>query len=128
MMDTQYFDLGTILSITTSKLLTKMDNVYKILDYMTGDRLFTHQLPRVNREMAPVILAQHPQLKDIDASGVNTENWSDFLAEQEKRFGKTLPIAPCGLFEHKKIDPQEELESMVAPNRIIIMAGFESEE
>ena len=46
------YDLGTVLSVTTGTLLTKIGNVYKILNYMTGDNLFTHQLPRVSKEVA----------------------------------------------------------------------------
>jgi hypothetical protein len=101
------FDLGTILSITTDILLTEIGNVYEILNYMTGDNLYTHQLPRVGQEMKPVLLEQHPELAEINASNVNSENWKEFLAEQKKKYGDSLPIVPCGLWQHQTIDPQQ---------------------
>jgi len=39
-----------------------MDGVYDILNYMTGDSLFTHQLPRASDECKPFLLEQFPQL------------------------------------------------------------------
>ena len=117
------FDLGTVLSITTSVLLTNIDNVYKILDYMTGDELFTHQLPRVSDEMKPVIFEQYPQLKEVDASKVTSLNWKEFLDKQTEKYGNSFPITPCGLWEHKKIDAQEELVDMLGgdESKVIIV-------
>jgi hypothetical protein len=121
MSENMKFDLGTVLTITTGVLLTKIDNVYKILDYMTGDSLFTHQLPRVGRECEPILLSQFPQLKGIDVSGVNSENWNAFLQKQIEIFGNEFEVIPVSLFEHKRIDPLEELESMVDPSKIIVL-------
>jgi len=123
-MENKKFDIGTILSITTGKLLTEMGNIYKILNYMTGDNLYTHQLPRVSSEMKPVIIEQYPELADVDASGVNKGNWQKFLNEQINRFGERLEISPCGLFEHRHINPQEELEQTVDPSKIIIIPNI----
>jgi hypothetical protein len=110
---TVVFDLGTVLSITTDVLLTKIENVYEILNYMTGDNLFTHQLPRVSREMKQVILDQFPQLAEIDASGVDTTNWEEFLNNQIEKYGNEFPIFPCGISEHKVIDFQQEAIDML---------------
>lgn len=48
---TKVFHLGQLLSITTSKLVSPVGSspiqgVYEILDFLTKDSLFTHQLPR----------------------------------------------------------------------------------
>ena len=43
---TKTFDLGTVLTVTTGRLLTDIGNLYEILNFMTGDDLMTHQLPR----------------------------------------------------------------------------------
>lgn len=48
------FDLATVLTVTTSRLLTDMDNLYDILNYLTGDDFMTHQLPR-KVELLPAI-------------------------------------------------------------------------
>src|SRR5688500_3274407 len=62
------FPLGEVLSITTGRLVGReaIGGVYRILDYMTGESLFTHQLPRAAEECRPALLAQHPQLKDVE--------------------------------------------------------------
>jgi len=39
-----------------------MDDMYDILNFMTQDELWTHQLPRACRAVRPVILGRHPDL------------------------------------------------------------------
>src|SRR4051812_25242756 len=62
------FDLGTVLSVTTGRLVAPngMDDLYDILNFLTGDNLFTHVLPRANRWAAPLLLAQFPRLANVD--------------------------------------------------------------
>ena len=63
-MQTKQFHLGDVLSITTGRLVSPrhIDGVYDILNFMTGDNLFTHQLPRASDECKPYLVAQFPQL------------------------------------------------------------------
>lgn len=58
------FSLGDVLSITTGRLLSErhIDGVYDILNWMTGDDLFTHQLPRAGKSCEPWLIEQYPQL------------------------------------------------------------------
>lgn len=88
------FDLGTVLSITTGKLLTDIGNVYEILGYMVGGSLFTHQLPEASDVCKPVILAKYPQLEFIDSFWVGERNWKEFLDEQIALFGNEFEIEP----------------------------------
>jgi hypothetical protein len=62
---TRSFSLGQVLSVTTGTLLCPIGEVYEILDYLSGEALMTHQLPRVSREAEPWILEQHPALADV---------------------------------------------------------------
>ncbi len=75
-MKIKKFHLGDVLSITTQRLVSPrhMVGVYDILNFMTGDNLFTHQLPRAANECKPYLLEQFPKLAEVDASGVNTNN------------------------------------------------------
>lgn len=122
-METRDFDLGDILSVTGDKLVSPrhIEGIYDILGFMTGEQLYTHQLPRVAREARPVILRQHPQLANANDSDVNEGNWRGWLEEQYLRFGRTLPIAPMSLEEHERIDPMSELSEMVHPDKIIVV-------
>lgn len=88
------FHLGDILSITTGCLVSPrhMDGVYDILNFMTGNDLYTHQLPSVAGEMAPRLLAQHPQLTAITGDAVTHGNHKQWLAGLVAEFGETLPV------------------------------------
>ena len=50
------FTTGQVLSAATGILMCEIGAVYEILNYMTGESLMTHQLPRVIREAQPVLL------------------------------------------------------------------------
>jgi hypothetical protein len=120
------FHIGDILSITGDKLVSPrlVEGVYDILNFMTGDSLYTHQLPRAMRECRPHLLKQHPELASVDESNVTAETWRAWLDEQIKRFGETLPVTPVPADSHEFIDPVSELAEMVHPSRIItINAG-----
>ena len=121
MIENRSFHLGDILSITTGRLVspTGMDGIYDILNYMTDDELYTHQLPKASDEYKPHILAQYPQLEKVDASSVNGKNWKSWLEQQIAKYGKELEIKPLisGFHVHK--DPVEEAEKMVGKDKVI---------
>lgn len=118
------FHIGTVLTITHDALMGDpsaghpVDGVYQILNFMTGDNLYTHQLPRACRECAPFLFEQHPHLKDW-AGGVTPENYRQRLADAVKQFGEFLDIEPIPADAHEQIDPISELAEKVHPDRII---------
>ncbi len=125
---TRDFDLSDILSVTDGRLVSDrhIEGVYDILNYMTGDNLFTHQLPRASRACEPVLLVQHPQLagcgegvefdaEDIEDRKAQIEAWVD---DMKARYGETLPVTP--LDEWHRMNPIQELAEMTErPDRII---------
>ena len=115
------FALGDVLSITTGKLVSPrhIEGVYDILNFMTGDNLYTHQLPRVSRECAPHLLKQHPQLADVDASNVNKDNLQAWMRQLVEKYGPTLYVVALQPGEHYQIEPLSELAEMVHPDKII---------
>ena len=114
------FHIGDVLSITTSRLVSSdgISGVYRILDYMSGENLMTHQLPRVSRECKPVLLEQYPQLGDIDTSGVN--NWEVWLAEQANKYGEYLEVTPLLKSQHKHLHPFDE--EVLKDKKVLILA------
>ncbi len=110
--------LGDVLSITTGCLVSRdgMEGVYRILNHMTGDDLFTHQLPRASDECRGPLLDQHPHLADIVTPEFDGEDsvyaW---LASAEAKFGAELEVAPLDPSDHTSIDPMAEL-GMKAPH------------
>lgn len=65
-MSTRSFHITDVLSITDGRLLSLngIGGVYGILNFMTGDNLYTHQLPRASQQCNPYLLAQFPVLGD----------------------------------------------------------------
>lgn len=122
-MTTKTFPLGTVLSITTGYLLAPngIGNVYEILNWMTGDNLYTHQLPRVSRECKPFLLRQFPQLASVDASGVTPENFQARMAEWVKLHGNEFAVEKLPPGEHYEIDPLSELAEKVHPDKIMVV-------
>jgi hypothetical protein len=64
------FSLATVLTVTTGRLVAEdgIAAVYEILNYMTRDNLFTHQLPRASGECKPWLLRWHPKLAEVRMS------------------------------------------------------------
>lgn len=123
-MTTKTFHLGDILTVTTGRLVSPrhMDGVYDILNWMTGDNLFTHQLPRASGECEGPLLAQHPDLAGVDVPeefGDGTEVGAkravdEWLAKQVAVYGETREVAPLRPEDHTRIHPLAEF-AIVAP-------------
>ena len=116
------FHLGDVLSITTGILLSPdgMNGVYRILNHMTGDDLFTHQLPRAAEECRPTLREQHPALAGIEPPELDGEAAAmAWLAEQVTEYGEMFDVEPLSAGDHMRINPLAEL-SMMAPHMEII--------
>ena len=100
------------MSASTGFLLCIVDELYEILDYMTGDSLFTHALPRASRECTPYLKEQFPFINDIDATVVTKDNWQQFLNEQIAKYGEWHIVKPMHAEDHEVIDPIEELKRL----------------
>jgi hypothetical protein len=125
---TRRFHLGDILTITTGRLVSPrhMDGIYDLLNFMTGDNLMTHQLPRASRECEPHLRSQHPDLAEIqvpDFSAVRrdrVEAWvTEWLGRQVAKYGEYREVAPLAAGEHTAINPLAEL-AMNHPHLAVI--------
>ncbi len=122
MLETRQFHIGDILSITTGKLLSPrhVDGLYDILNFMTRDNLFTHQLGRASDECKPHLLRQHPQFADVTGEDITTENWREWLARMVERFGEQLPVTQIPQDDHERKNPLDELIAMRGTDEGII--------
>lgn len=115
------FHLGDVLSITDGRLMSPrhMDGIYDILNFMTGDNLFTHQLPRAMTECQPHLLKQFPQLAGISFGPVTQENFHSVLEDLCAEYGEHLMVEPLPKDAHEFIDPMSELAEKVHPSKIL---------
>lgn len=106
------FHVGDVLTITTGKIVSPsgMDGIYGILNYMSGDNLYTHQLGRVMEECEPYLLRQFPMLAGVDAGVVHDVPSRDaFLDTVSAIYGEMLEVEPMPMDDHTFKDPLTEL-------------------
>lgn len=120
-MNGKQFHLAAILSVSTGFLFpapgtdAPIDCVYDILNFMTGDDLYTHALVRAADECRPLLSEQLPFLREIDLQPRRAEmktNWQGILDELVVRYGAYHTVYPLGADDHEIIDPIEELKRM----------------
>jgi hypothetical protein len=115
------FHVGDVLTVITGRLLTSMEALHQLLDFMTGDQLFTHQLPRAADECAPRLREQFPDLAAIPepefASSADVGPW---LASVVAEHGETRMVSPLLDGEHRVIGPLTELAQMMRPDARVI--------
>jgi len=119
--DTKEFATCDVLSTLTGMLIAKIDGVYEVLNWMTGESVYTHQIPRISREAVPVLIAQHPNLQQAidEAKQVTPENWQQWRQTWEDRYGPTIAVPKFTAASHESIDPLSELAEKVHPDKII---------
>lgn len=122
-METKAFPTHDVLSTITGRLMGEIGGVYNVLNWMTGESVYTHQLPRIGREATPVVLALHPELAQAveEAEQVNHKNWQAWRAMWETRYGPTITVPRFTADTHERIDPVSELAEKVHPSRITIV-------
>jgi hypothetical protein len=134
------FHLGDILSITHGRLVSPrhIGGVYDILNYMTGDNLFTHQLPRASEICRPILLKQHPKLAapEVDFEVAKLEEMlqtpsgkadpkalvDGWLFTMTIEYGETLPVEPMRPADYEYRDPIQELEEKVGKDKVIVVS------
>lgn len=139
-MATREFDIGTVLTIAANRLVAPklMDDVYAILNFMTQDDLYTHQLPRAIRECRPFLERQHPQLaaarfEMLDEllgpiGPANVEIVEKWLKSEIAHHGwpQTLPVESIPQEERERKHPLSELAEMVPQENIIVVTTDQS--
>lgn len=100
------FALAPILTVTTGKLLCEIGELYDILNFMTGDNLMTHQLPRAARACEPELLRQHPRLLTEAPDYLNTKETVEFWVSGVASVMKPRTAWPWGL----KVKPLDTWE------------------
>lgn len=116
MAETREWPTDVVLSVVTGSLVSEFSFVHQMLEWMAGEPVWTHQLPRVCREAVPVIIAAHPSLQAAvdEAEQVTRENWSEWRRTWLDRYGETLTVPRIPAADHRSIGPLTELESMLS--------------
>jgi hypothetical protein len=144
------FPLDVVLSVTTGRLVASkhIQAVYEILNYITRDNLYTHQLPRAGAECKPWLLRWHPKLAevrlwlldqlmeeiakddsrvvdDIVAGKDKMEACQIWVAIERERLGlpAELSIQRIPQDDHERKDPYDELIVMRGTDEGVILVS-----
>jgi hypothetical protein len=121
MSEVKRFPIEVVLTVAYEKLLCDIGAVYEVCNFMSGDSLFTHQLPRALRILSPWVFELHPLLKKWDETGINRKNFREYIALAKERFGESLPLSPIPRERWTHIDPLEEISAMVGDKKVIVV-------
>jgi len=118
------FHIGDLLSITDGRLLSPdhMDGIYRLIDHVTGQPHFTHQLPRAAGPVKAWLIQQFPWLdglgpdQDADLTGMMT--WLSQAGAEHGEFHDVEPM-PLGMYVGR--EPIAELMEMVGEDRVIVV-------
>lgn len=124
MTETREFPTAAVLSAITGMLIVpNIGPVYEVLNFMTGESLMTHQLPRVGREATAVMLKRHPELAQtlVERDQVNPSNWQLWRDRWVERHGPTMAVPRMTAADHERIDPLSEAAELIHPDRIVVV-------
>lgn len=103
--------LGELISVGTGVFMAEdFSRVHEILDHMTQDKLFTHQLPRACRAVSPVLKDKYPFLKEINLDGITPDNYKERLNDLIRQYGNEFEVEPISNWQSK--NPLVELAEM----------------
>lgn len=60
------FPTAGVMSTVTGRLMGDIGDVYQVLNWMTGESVYTHQIPRICREAVPIMrVEEHERIDPI---------------------------------------------------------------
>lgn len=87
------FATNEVLSTSTGRLLGKIDGVYKVVSFLVGRSVFSHELVTYGMQAAAALKAAIPALPSKeDAEHVTGENYKAELAKWEAKFGPEIDL------------------------------------
>lgn len=125
----QLASAGTGYLIGVSETDNGIGGVYEVLNFMTGDNLFTHVLPRAFKQCSPVLEVQFPWLKtmretiELSKTQCKTGEWNGVFVgiceHYRESYGDSFEPIPLLLWQRR--NPLEELADMVGEDKIIVV-------
>jgi len=128
MTDKKQFTIGQVISAGTGTLCCDIGEVYEILNFLTGDNLMTHQLPRALRACKQHVIQQFPWMKWVEDNkeACTPETWESFLASAAKEYGQTHELEPLPNGEWEYRNPIEEAEELMGDESKVIPVVVEN--
>jgi len=111
------FNIGTVVSAMSGRLFCDIGDLYKILSFMTGDEIYTHQIPRaippckieLNKQFPSLAIEKIPEFNTAGDMKCQIDTW---LLTLQAIYGATLNVEPLSVPYEQK-DPLAELYEMM---------------
>jgi hypothetical protein len=120
--ETRVFHIGDVITVATGRLvaLRHIEAVYDLCGFMTGEQLFTHQLPRASRECEPALRERFPEMLAEPIPDIKSkEDAEAWLESLYPKYGEWVEVNALEPADHTSIDPIAEIK-MINPNAVII--------
>lgn len=123
MTETKEFPADVVLTIVTGHMICdQIGQVYEILNWMTDDEIYTHQIPRVIREVRGEIVKMHPRLAQATPmEGIEGEPFAIWVRNWITKHGYTYIKVPKVSHLHVRKDPVAELQERFPNANIIVV-------
>lgn len=119
---TRSFHLGDLVSVATGRLVSPdgLAGVCAVCDFVTGQETMLHQIPRVLREITPILVEQLPWLGEIVVPDWvdDRESANRWLIQVAAKYGKRHDVRALPAGEYVGRDPLAELQEMMPHARI----------
>lgn len=124
MIETRKFETLTVLTAMSDRLLTVPDKpedgngigkLYALLEFMTGESPFTHQLPRFCEECKPSLQEQFPKLHAVVpeiVSRCEAGQVESLRVDLVDLFGRFVDVEKPYRLPHQRKNPVAELVDM----------------
>lgn len=118
--------LVDLLEVVTGKSLQGggLDSLYRVMDFLYGDSLLTHELAYYAAEASAEIVRQIPEFGKLDFSGVKNEPTAKAFVDSCKARMSDQYRLEGGTLKRKQ-DPMTTLREMVGPEKPIIAVSVE---
>lgn len=116
--------IGDLLSVITGIMLAPggFGDVHRLLDHLTGDTLFTHQLPRAFDFVKPIMAERYPALAAIDVPKDVGARFKEWLASTVATHGEFFDVDPIAGNQWERRDPISEAQAMFGDRMLVVNA------
>lgn len=108
-----------LITVGVGNLCTSMERVYDLSNFLTGDNLFTHQLPRAFKAYMPWVKKQHPWLNDLPK--IDGDNFKQVIKDAVEKHGDSHELQAMPNGEWQSCDPIQEAIDMVGKDKVIVV-------
>ena len=86
------FPTSVVASVTSGTLLADFASGHECYEWLVGDRVWTHQIPRISPAVSALVVALHPLLPTDEIAGCTRDNWRDHVSQLVAVHGPAIAL------------------------------------